>query len=225
MSKEGESKVVPPIVCVVGKAKTGKTVLMEKLVAELTKRGYRVATIKHSHHGFDLDEEGKDSWKHARAGADTVVLSSPDKLALIRKVDRDPTLAELSRLIGLDFDIILAEGFKKDKAFKIEVHRKEKGDDLLCTREELLAVASDDPLDLNVPQYQLNDASGMADLIEKRFLQSEDDEVVALFVNGAPIPLSAFPRVLISKMLFSMVSTLKKVPDPSSIDLSVRRKS
>ncbi|MFC1993762.1 molybdopterin-guanine dinucleotide biosynthesis protein B [Chloroflexota bacterium] len=214
----------PPIVCVVGKAKTGKTVLMEKLVVELKKRGYRVATVKHSHHGFDLDEEGKDSWKHAQAGADTVVLSSPDKLAMIKKVDRDHTLAELSRFIGLDYDIILAEGFKKDNAFKIEVHRKEKGEDLLCTREELLAVASNEPLELNIPQYHLDNASGIADLIEKRFLQGEDIEVMALFVNGEQIPLSAFPKALISKTLLGMVTTLKKVSDPNSIDISVRRK-
>ena len=213
-----------PVVCVVGKTKVGKTFVMERLVAELKQRGYRVATIKHSHHGFDLDLEGKDSWKHAQAGSDAVVISTPTGVALIKKVDRDSTLAELSRIIGLDFDIVLAEGFKQAKAIKIEVHRKELGEGLLCTREELLAIASDEPLEMNVPQYPLDDAPGMADLIEKRFLSSEDEETVALYVDGESIPLSPFPRLFMSRALLGMVSTLKKVSQASSIDISIRRK-
>lgn len=213
-----------PIVSIVGKTKVGKTFLVERLVAEFKRRGYRVATIKHSRHGFDLDQEGKDSWKHAQAGSDTVVISAPDRVALIKNVDRDHSLAELSRFIGLDLDIILAEGFKQDKGYKIEVHRKEKGKDLLCTQEELLAVASDEPLELNVPQYPLDDAIGIADLIEKRFLLREDEEAVTLFVNGELIPLSPFPRSFISRTLFGMVSALKNVSNANSIDISVRGK-
>ena len=214
-----------PIVCVVGKTGAGKTHVIEMLVAELKNRGYRVATIKHSAHGFDLDQPAKDSWRHAQAGSDAVVISSPQKFALIRKVDHDSSLAELSRFIGSDFDIILAEGFKQDKAPKIEVHRKELGRDLLCAQEELLALATDESMDLNIPQYSPDDALGLVDLIEKRYLHKEEKEVISLFVNGEPVPLNDFVRRLFSNILFGMVSSLKRIPQAISIDISVRRKA
>ncbi|TET75327.1 MAG: molybdopterin-guanine dinucleotide biosynthesis protein B [Dehalococcoidia bacterium] len=214
-----------PIVCVVGKTGAGKTHVIEMLVAELKNRGYRVATIKHSAHGFDLDQPAKDSWRHAQAGSDAVVISSPQKFALIRKVDHDSSLAELSRFIGSDFDIILAEGFKQDKAPKIEVHRQELGRDLLCAQEELLALATDESMDLNIPQYSPDDALGLVDLIEKRYLNKEEEEVVSLFVNGEPVPLNDFVRGLFSNTLFGMVSSLKRIPQAISIDISVRRKA
>jgi len=214
-----------PIVSIVGKGGAGKTHVVEMLVAELKNRGYRVATIKHSAQGFELDQPGKDSWQHAQAGSDAVVISSPQKLALIRTVDHDNTLAELSRFIGPDFDIILTEGFKHDKAPKIEVHRKEQGTDLICKREELLAVVTDEQLEMNIPQYAPNDAPGLVDLIEKRYLNKEQEEVVSLFVNGEPVPLNDFVRRLFSNTLFGMISSLKRIPQAISIDISVRRKA
>ena len=214
-----------PIVCVVGETGAGKTHVIEMLVAELKNRGYRVATIKHSAHGFDLDQPAKDSWRHAQAGSDAVVISSPQKFALIRKVDHDSSLAELSRFIGSDFDIILAEGFKQDKAPKIEVHRQEQGTDLICEREELLAVVTDEQLEQNIPQYAPDDALGLVDLIEKRYLNKEEKEVVSLFVNGEPVPLNDFVRPLFSNILFGMISSLKRIPQAISIDISVRRKA
>ena len=214
-----------PIVCVVGKGGTGKTYVIERLVAEFKNRGYRVATVKHSAHDFNLDQEGKDSWRHAQAGSDTVVISSPQKFALIRKVDRDTTLAELSRFIGPDLDIIIAEGFKQDKAAKIEVHRRELGTDLICRREELLAIVTDEQLEWNVPQYAPDDAPGLADFIEKRCLNKEEQEVVSLFVNGEPVPLNDFTRGLFSNTLFGMISSLKRIPEATSIDISIRRKT
>jgi len=213
-----------PIVCVVGKSGVGKTYVMEKLVAELKSRGYRVATIKHSASGFDIDQEGKDTWKHAQAGSDTVAISSPQKIAIIRKVDHDHNLAELYRFIGPDFDIILAEGFKHDKAPKIEVHRKKFGPDLLCTKEELLAIATDEKLDMDVPQYNFEDAPGLVDLIVKRFLTSEKEDIVTLFVNEELVPLNPFVRSIITKTLLGMVSALKKVSQATSIDISIRKK-
>lgn len=213
-----------PIVCIVGKRGVGKTYVMQKLVAEFKNRGYRVATVKHSAHDIDLDLEGKDSWHHAQAGSDAVVISSPHKFVLMRKVDHDSTLAELSRLIGSDFDIILAEGFKQDKATKIEVHRKEFGEDLICEQDELLAIVTDGELERNIPQYAADDASGLVDLIEKRYLSKEERQTVSLFVNGQPVPLNDFVHGLFSNVLFGMVSSLKRIPQATGIDISVRKK-
>ena len=217
-----------PIICVVGKRNAGKTYTTVKLVSELKKRGYRVATVKHSAHDFNMDQEGKDSWQHTQAGSDATVISSPHRFALIRKVDHDTTLPELSRFIGSDFDIIIAEGFKQDKAPKIEVHRKEQGPDLICRVEELLAVATDEQLEsqqVEAPQYTPDDTSGLVDLIEKMYLHKEEKDDISLFVNGEPVNLNIFVHILFINTLSGMIASLKRIPHKvNSIDISIRRK-
>jgi molybdopterin-guanine dinucleotide biosynthesis protein B len=213
-----------PIISVVGKSGAGKTALVAKIVAELKSREYRVATVKHSARGFDLDTEGKDSWHHSRAGSDTVSISSPHKFALIRNMDHDAALSEIPRLIGWDFDIVVAEGFRHDKAPKIEVHRKELGTDLLCTREELMAIASDGEPELDVPRYSPDDAAGIVDLIEKLLLSERDADTAALYVNGESVHLNSFVRSILSNTLFGIVSSLKGVSKATSVDISIRRK-
>lgn len=214
-----------PIVSIVGKSGVGKTAVIEKLVTELKKRNYRVATIKHSASGFEMDREGKDTWRHSRAGSDTVAISSPQKIAVIRNVDHDHSLEELYRYIGPDFDIIIAEGFKHDKAAKIEVHRKKFGRRLVCTKDELLAVATDENLKLDIPQFGLDDARGLADLIEKRFLDKEKTDEITVFVNEEPIPLNPFVKSIIGKTVLGMISALKNVPEARDVDMFIRRKA
>jgi molybdopterin-guanine dinucleotide biosynthesis protein B len=85
-----------PMISVVGRSDTGKTTLLEKLIVELKQRGYRVATVKHDTHGFDIDQPGKDSWRHAQAGSDVVVISGPNRLALIEKREQEMTLDEIA---------------------------------------------------------------------------------------------------------------------------------
>jgi molybdopterin-guanine dinucleotide biosynthesis protein B len=214
-----------PTVSIVGKSGVGKTYVMTGLIAELKRRGYRVATVKHSAHSVDLDLEGKDSWEHAQAGSDAVVISSPHRFAVIVEVDHDSSLAELSRNIGPDFDIILAEGFKQDKVAKIEVHRGAAGSGLVCEPGELLAVVTDEPLEVGVPQYRPDDAQGIADLVEEKYLKKAEGETVSLYVDGKQIPLNAFVRRLFSRVLFGLVSSLKGVAGGADgIDISVRKK-
>jgi len=158
-----------PIISVVGKSGAGKTTLLEKLIAELKRRGYRVATVKHDVHGFEIDRPGKDSWRLAQAGSDSVVIASPQKLALIKRLDRELALSEIAALLT-DVDIILTEGYKRGDAPKIEVSRREKGRELLCTPDELVAIVSDQSFDLDVPQFGLDDTVGIVDLLEGTFL-------------------------------------------------------
>jgi molybdopterin-guanine dinucleotide biosynthesis protein MobB len=118
---------MPPVVSIVGKSKSGKTTLIEKLIRELKSRGYGVATIKHSPQESDFDEPGKDSWRHIQAGSDTTAVSSPDKVVMIKPIAQEATIDEVVNLLGEDYDIILAEGFKRGSTPKIEVHRKDSG--------------------------------------------------------------------------------------------------
>jgi len=166
----------PPIVSIVAKSGTGKTTLLEKLIAELKHRGYRVGAVKHDAHSFSIDHEGKDSWRLSEAGADTMLITSPAKVAMVKQngPGGEPSLAETVGAYCGDLNIVLTEGFKRSAMPKIEVHRRERSATLLCRGEEhdptLIAVASDEPLELDVPVFDINDAEGLVDLIVARFL-------------------------------------------------------
>jgi molybdopterin-guanine dinucleotide biosynthesis protein MobB len=105
------------------------------------------------------------------AGSDAVVASGPRRLTLIKKVERDPTLEEVLSIVGDDYDLVLVEGFKRSKVPKVEVHRMVQGD-LVCHPEDLFAVVTDEPLDIPVPQFSVDQGEALADLIEDRFLAS-----------------------------------------------------
>lgn len=159
----------------VAKSNTGKTTLLEKVIAHLKERGYKVGVIKHDAHRFDIDHPGKDSYRLTAAGADTMLISSPEKLAIVKKHTQSPPIEELIETYFGDMDIVLTEGFKKSGMPKIEVNRQERSAELLCRGEvhdpTLVAVASDADLELDVPVLDLNDPSAVADFIEETFLQ------------------------------------------------------
>lgn len=159
-----------PIVSMVGKSGVGKTTVLERLIHEIKRRGYRVGTIKHDTHGFEVDKPGKDSWRHAQAGSDAVVISGPRKMALIRTLDAEMSLDDIVQLMG-DVDLVITEGYKRGDKPKIEVTRQERGMELLCKPEELIGIVADYPVDMPVPQFPLDDAVGVVDLLEKLYLQ------------------------------------------------------
>jgi len=162
-----------PIISIAGKSNTGKTTLLEKLIPELAGRGYRVATIKHNTHGFEIDHEGKDSWRHKKAGARLTVISSSRRIALIEDVDKDIPLDEIREKYIHDVDLILTEGYKGNPFPKIEVFRSELNSGLLSKKENnLLAVASDIKLDIDVPCFHINDYRAIVDFIENTFLKN-----------------------------------------------------
>ena len=143
------------------------------MIPELIRRGYRVATIKHNIHGFDIDHEGKDSWRHKKAGAQVTVIASPHQVAVVEDVNRDFKLEELRDQYIRNVDIVISEGFKINPHPKIEVVRSIKNDEPLCGKEDnLIAIASDRPVDRGVPCLDINDINGLVDLIEELLLKS-----------------------------------------------------
>lgn len=211
-----------PIISIVGKSDSGKTTLIEKLVPELTRRGHRIATVKHDVHGFEVDREGKDSWRHKKAGAHTVVISSPQKAAVIRDVERDLSLGEIRDKLICDVDLILSEGYKKDVQAKIEIFRRERHQELLCTKEDnLIAIVSDKTFDVGVPCFGLDDMRGLSDFIEKEFLQSGKGKEVSLKVGGKPIPLSPFVTDFMAKTIKGMLSALKDCDPAGRIEIRI----
>jgi molybdopterin-guanine dinucleotide biosynthesis protein B len=151
---------------VIGWKNSGKTSLMERLVADITARGVSVSTIKHVHHAVDLDQPGKDSFRHRQAGAREVVLASADRFAvMVEHRGPEPELpAILARLAPVD--LVLVEGYKRDAHPKIEVWRAETGQPLIQPGDPLVrAVATDAELALAVPTMDLNDTAAIASFI------------------------------------------------------------
>ncbi len=210
-----------PYVSIVGKSGSGKTSLIERLITEFKGRGYRIASVKHCPHGMEIDKPGKDSWKFSQAGSDAVVFSSLDKLVFVKNVDGDSSITEILRMIGGDFDLVLIESYKKDRAPKIEVHRKELGDDFICPTEALSAIITDEQLEIDKPQFPLNDTSAIADFIEKNFLLKPESDT-SLFVNGKQIPIKIFIKDFMAKALIAIVSTLKGIGEIKNLDISIR---
>jgi molybdopterin-guanine dinucleotide biosynthesis protein MobB len=164
------------VVVFVARSGTGKTTMLEKLIADLKARGYRVGAVKHDAHGLDIDHPGKDSYRLAAAGAEVMLITSREKLAVVRRQEESPPVEELIATYCSDMDIVLTEGFKASALPKIELHRRELGSRLICRGEVddpwLVAVASDEELDLDVPVLDLDDTVAIADFIVARFLTS-----------------------------------------------------
>ena len=160
-----------PVICIAGRSQTGKTTLIEKLIPVLKNRGYRIGTIKHSHHIFEMDKTGKDSWRHKDAGAETVIIASPGKIAMV-KSDHDGTLDSLVDYFN-DMDLVITEGYKGALKPKIEVIRADRHQQaLLADDPNLVAVVTDVNLSVKVPVFGMEDIVQLADFIEKNYLMS-----------------------------------------------------
>jgi len=159
------------IIGLAGWSGSGKTTLITKLLPRLIARGHRVSTVKHAHHGFDLDQPGKDSFFHRAAGATEVVISSAKRYAVLHELREEPewNLADLLGKMSA-VDLVLIEGFKRDVFPKLEIYRAANGKPLLHPNDpQIVAVASDDPLpQALVPVFDLNDIEAIADLVLKR---------------------------------------------------------
>ncbi len=153
---------------VIGWKNAGKTTLMERLVTEITGRGFSVSTIKHAHHTFDVDHEGKDSWRHREAGAREVLVSAGHRWALMSELRGapEPPLAELLARFS-PVDLVLIEGYKRDSHAKIEAWRAATGAPVIARDDPTVrAVATNDPVEgLSVPLLPLDDPAAVADFI------------------------------------------------------------
>ncbi len=158
---------------------TGKTTLLEQVVVVLKQRGYKVGVLKHDAHRFEIDHPGKDSYRFTHAGADTTVITSESTLALVKQQTAAPAPEELFATYFSDVDLILTEGFKKSSLPKIEVHRREMSESLICRGEyhdpRLLAVASNTPLQLDVPVLDINNPAQVADFVVAHVMQGFAD--------------------------------------------------
>jgi molybdopterin-guanine dinucleotide biosynthesis protein MobB len=211
---------MPPVICIVGHSNSGKTTLVEKILPELKSRGYRVATAKHAQ-DIDVDHSGTDSWRHVESGSEAIVLASGERVVMLKPVVASPSLNEVVRMLGEDYDIILAEGFKTESAPKIEVQRNQTGP-LLTNLKGLFAVVSDEKISTSARQYAWSDTKALCDLIEEGFIKP-NPEHVAVYVNGEPIVLSSFPREFVRNIMLAIAASLKGAEEPKTLEFRMRK--
>jgi molybdopterin-guanine dinucleotide biosynthesis adapter protein len=171
------SNRIPVISIVSTRSGAGKTTLIEGIIRELKSKNYKVGILKHDVKKFQIDYPGKDSYRFTEAGADSVVIDSASKLAVIRNLHREKSIDEILQLFNNE-DIIIIEGFKNNSYPKIEVHRKETDSNLLCKSSRIdytniIAVASDEVLDVNIPVLSIDDTELISGFIEKTFLSKK----------------------------------------------------
>jgi molybdopterin-guanine dinucleotide biosynthesis protein B len=212
------------IISIVGKSSAGKTTLLEKLIVELKQRGYKVAIVKHSHHKDDIDTATKDTWRFTKAGSELSAINSLDHLAIYRRIDKYFDPREISSFILWDYDIILTEGFKSSDYPKIEVHRREQGRELLTDPKDLLAVVTDEHLNIDAPQFSHNDITGIADIIEKTIIVQKGENDIELVINGSPTPVSPALKDLLTRTLVAMLPHPQGNSEIRNLHISLRRK-
>jgi molybdopterin-guanine dinucleotide biosynthesis protein MobB len=213
---------MPPVLCVVGRPGSGSQAVVEGLVRELTAKGVRVATAIEA--AEPLTPPSKAAAEYLAAGSEMTIVRAPGSVASIRRVDDEPSLDELVWEMRDDYDLVLADGFRRSSYLKLEVHRAEGGDDLLCHKNELLAIAGDRPANVDVPAFAVDDFARMADLVRRRFLTQEPGEDATLFIDGVRLPLALFVRKIVASTVLGMVRPLKGVDDPKSVVVAVRRR-
>jgi molybdopterin-guanine dinucleotide biosynthesis adapter protein len=212
------------IISIVGKSSSGKTTLLEKLIAELKRRGYKVAIVKHSHHKDDLDTAAKDTWRFTQAGTEISAINSLDHLAIYRRTDNYFDPRDLASYVAWDFDILLTEGFKGSSYPKIEVHRAAQGKDLVTDPTLLLAVVTDEPLDVVVPQLSHDDVNGVADIIEKTLITNDGQTELDMVVNGQPVTMNPALQEMLARTLTAMIPTPPGNGEIKNLHISLRRK-
>lgn len=215
---------MPPVLCVVGRPRSGSQAVVEGLVRELTARGVRVATAVEAVEAPALEHLSEAAAGYTAAGSEMTIVRAPGSVTSIRRVDDEPSLDELVWEMRDDYDLVLADGFRRSSYLKLEVHRAQDGDDLLCHKNELLAIAGDKPEGLDVPAFASDDFPRMADLVRRRFLTQEPGEEAALFIDGVRLPLALFVRKIVANTVLGMVRPLKGVDDPKSVVVTVKRR-
>lgn len=156
---------------ITGWKNSGKTTLTEKLVTELTRRGWKVSTVKHAHHDFDIDQQGTDSWRHRAAGASEVAIVSGNRWALMHELrgEAEPAMADVIARLG-PCDLVLVEGYKREAHRKIEARRSaSKSNERLSAGDpSIMAVAADhaQPGE-TLPVFDLDDVTAIADFVER----------------------------------------------------------
>jgi molybdopterin-guanine dinucleotide biosynthesis protein B len=211
-----------PVISFVGSHNCGKTTILEKVIRGLKQKGYKVAVIKHHKGDFELDIQGKDTWRLSEAGSDVVAISSPQKTAVIKKQEQELTLDRITEMVCDGMDIVISEGYKFDDKPKIEVFRSEVSDRILSDEKDLVALVTDRRFDIDVPQFSFDDADGIVKLIIEKYLANTSPAGVSLIVNGVPLDMKPFIQDMFINTVSGLVAALHGTENAKEIKITVR---
>jgi len=206
-----------PTIGIIGRSNVGKTTILEGLIIELKRRGYRIAVAKHLNEDAELDQPGKDSWRLARTGADAVVIGAPNLVAMILPNTQDTGIEQLQHLLSEDYDIFIVEGYKQSNIPKIEV-RRNAASGPLCPPDQLIAIVAEEQTTEDVPRFTPGDIKGLAGFIEQTYLTHTSTRL-ALFVNRQAVPLNSSLEQFFSRTILGMVSAIKDTKAVTSVQL------
>jgi molybdopterin-guanine dinucleotide biosynthesis adapter protein len=212
-----------PIISIVGASNSGKTTYLERLIPELRQRGYRIGTLKHDVHGFEMDREGKDTWRHRKAGAQTIAIASPTMLGSIRENDVEMSVEQIVGRCFWSEDILLTEGYKHAHFPKIEIFRSVIAAKPLCgLQDNLVAIVTEDQVDLDIPLFRFDEVPRVADLIEERYLKGRKRHSIVAVVDGKQLPMNDFVKDFVIGGVVGMLSSLRGWKTPKKIDMQIR---
>ncbi|ADJ26260.1 molybdopterin-guanine dinucleotide biosynthesis protein B [Dehalogenimonas lykanthroporepellens BL-DC-9] len=210
-----------PIVAFVGRSESGKTGYLEKLLPELRRRGWKPASVKHVPQHYHADNPEKDTERHLAAGAMATVACARDAWVLTRPAEAEPKLEDIGQMLGDEFDIIIAEGFKQSGVPKVEVWREGIGEPLEGLTGRVAVVTSDSYPGQAPRLFSLEDIAGLADFLEEGYIRPRQERV-SLLVNGQDIRLSAFPREITANLARALTTSLKNIPPVQWLELRLR---
>ncbi len=210
-----------PVVAIVGYSNSGKTIVATYLVEDLTRQGYRVAAVKHCHGSHSLDRIDSDTDRLYKAGAISVIASSPGQITSIRRTNGDSPLESIVSSLSTEADLVIAEGFKLSAVPKVLVVAKDFSPPQV---ENVIAVVNDDIGEWDLPTYKFDTLSKLANQLRERFLDAvPPDASISLAVDGQAVPLKPYPRRVLRGLVKDFVSSLKGVPpEPRDIQITIR---
>ncbi len=170
-----------------------------------------------------MDREGKDTWRHRKAGAQTVAIASPQMLAAIRQTAAEMPLEQIAGRCFWDEDILITEGYKQSHFPKIEVFRSAIEAKPICTpKDNLLAIVTEDPVQLEIPRFRFDEVSGVADLLEERFLKGRKRSRLMVVADGKKIPMKDFVQDFVIGGIVGMLASLRGWKQPRNIEIQIR---
>jgi len=201
-------------VAISGPSGAGKTTLILKLIPELVKRGYQVGTVKNCPHGFDMDREGKDSWKFSRAGSRGILLTSSHKIAFLEeKEEGKKDILKLVNSFFEGYDIVMMEGFSQMEGIKkIEILPEKPQDTRILTQENIVAfITRDKASDLKTkkPVFKASQIEKIINFLEE-MMEKEKENKVEISINGKSLPLNFFVKQMVKNLVLALVEQLKK---------------
>ena len=214
--------MTPPVISFIARPNHGKTTVIEKLLSQLIDRGFKIGTIKHHVHHFEMDKPGKDTWRHKQAGSHTVALSSPTGVGIIHDLAHDSSIEELVAQYFNGMDLVITEGYKSGPMPKVEVFRKEVSSSPLDNRDSTwIAFVTDTQLESSLPEFSCEDISGLASFLIETFISGTAQKKTQLLVDGSVIPLNNFVESFLRQAVIGMVTSLKGCEKPRKLTLTI----